>query len=78
VDASGVLATPYLPAEAGTIGNPPLLACYLASNPQGPFFPLAPGLTSGATCMLIQAGGGLYAAIVGAQPGWTGTFVIVY
>lgn len=78
VNSGGSLATPYLPAAAGTIARPPSLTCYISDVAAGPYIVVGSEAFVGVACGLAADGGGMRAVMVGADPGLFGHFVIVY
>ena len=77
VSASGV-ASADLPAEAGSLQDPPALTCYLGEPGSTVFLVVGLDTYSEISCGLGQDAMGLYAGMVGAPPGWTARFVVVY
>lgn len=66
-----------LPAAAGTPTNLPAMACYLNQPGTAAYLLIGTDL-EGPTCGIVASGGTLQAVMVGAPPGWTAWFVIVY
>jgi len=71
-------ASAQLPAEAGTMSNPPSIVCYLSDNPDGPFLQLSTEFYVGVTCGLVQNAGALHAVLTGAPPGWYYRLVVIH
>lgn len=69
VDATGG-ATIDLPTAAGTIGNPPLVTCYIADSLNGPWLIVSTDTYEGSACGLAWSSTHLVAVIVGAPVGW--------
>lgn len=72
-------AVVQLPAEAGTISNPPVVTCYVSDNPNGPFLIIATDTGSGVICALGETSSGtLRVAIVDAPAFWYYIVSVVY
>lgn len=67
-----------LPPEAGSIDDPPVVACYLSDSPNGPWLLIASDPSSGISCGIVQNGSGVAIALVGGPPNWYYTFVAAY
>lgn len=67
-----------LPAEAGTIDDPPQLSCYVAED-DWYWYVINTDLTNEIYCLLEEDQGGLYAVLDAEHlAGWWFAFVVVY
>jgi hypothetical protein len=77
-DANGFVGY-YLPAEAGTIADPPSVSCYVSSQRDGPFQQVGTGgIGDSSRCLLFVDDGRLAVAVTGITPGWFVKFVVIY
>lgn len=79
LDASGT-AVARLPAEAGTLADPPAVTCYVSDSNTGPYIAIATDTYAGTTCGLARdaARNALAVAITGAPAGWYYRIVVIY
>lgn len=71
-------ATVQLPAEAGTVSEPPAISCYISSSSAGAYLLVWTDTFSGVSCGLVAGASGLRAAIVGAPAFWYYRIAVVY
>lgn len=72
-------ATVNLPAEAGTLDEPPSVTCYIADVPDGTYLAIASDGSSAPSCGFGETGSGTLAAIiVGGPANWYYRIVVVY
>lgn len=75
LDSDGFATVGPLPAGL-TLSNPPLLTCYVAQVPQGPYYTVSSDWGCG---LVLNSDGRLWAWLTGGDPAWPyALFAVVY
>ncbi len=67
-----------LPAAAGTIASPPLVACYVTQDNVYWFVLAQDGVSGGWSCGIQASGAGIGVVILGVPAGWAYRIVVIY